>query len=49
MIGTFDIDRIRRHSSMPSMCGMYRSVMTSSGRHSVKFDSAASPSAAVRT
>jgi hypothetical protein len=28
---------------------MYRSVMTSSGRHSVKLESAASPSAAVRT
>jgi hypothetical protein len=49
MIGTADTARMRRHSSTPSIRGMYRSVMTSSGRHSVKFDIAVSPSAATRT
>ena len=49
MIGTLDSSRIRRHSSTPSMCGMYRSVITSSGDHSLKLASADSPSAAVRT
>ena len=34
MIGTFDIARMRRQSSTPSMCGMYKSVITSSGCHS---------------